>query len=148
MAACGRDVAAAVRGLDVAVNAVVGHSFGGKVAVELLKSRLLPRQPALGVVLDSALGTWDALADADKESAARILLEVRTLGTQNITRRGVAEHFESLGFSKALQSWASSAIRAQNGKNYEWTFDHETVGDLLRSCVGWALVLSGDLALA
>ena len=108
---CAVDVASAVRSMGHSVDAVVGHSFGGKVCVETLCSGRLPHEPAaLGVVLDTYLGVWDALGDSDRDAVAKILTSMRSI-RDSLSRDLVVAHFKSAGFSPQMQNWASSVVR-------------------------------------
>jgi pimeloyl-ACP methyl ester carboxylesterase len=98
--AAARDVAETAAGLGRPLTQVVGHSFGGKVALELIE--LVPTLQRV-VTLDSAPGP--RLDARGSEATVRVLgLLARLLGPWK-TREAFVAEVEGLGESRTMAGW-------------------------------------------
>lgn len=128
LAACAGDVLGLLGG-PAPVSVVLGHSFGGKVALEV--ARELERQPgALRQVwvLDASPGA----RDADQGSEIRRVVQAVEQVPVPLERRAeVVPLLRNLGLSDGLASWMTTNLE-RRGDVYEWTFDLERIRTLLR----------------
>ncbi len=106
-----------VRELGVAVDAVIGHSFGGKVAFEV-GSRLEGVQQVW--LLDSTPGVdedWKNRAGVGDVLGALAKVRVPTA-----ERGDVARQLRELGFSQRLADWMTTNL-SRSDAGYGWIFD-------------------------
>jgi pimeloyl-ACP methyl ester carboxylesterase len=115
---------AAALGLPLA--AVVGHSFGGKVALALRGQLPL----AQTWVLDSTPGARAEPKD-DPDSAQHVLDTLRTLPAAFAERAAFASAITSRGFSRALADWLAMNLEPSDGGGYRLRLDLDAVGALL-----------------
>lgn len=109
LSAAARDLVALEQSLGLPVDGVMGHSFGGKVALALLAERARPL--SLAVVLDSSPG-------ASPESARRgNLLEILdflgSLPWPLPSREAFIEATERAGNSRPFSEWLAMNVRSQ-----------------------------------
>ncbi|CAN6439174.1 unnamed protein product [Victoria cruziana] len=107
---------------------VIGHSMGGKVALEFLascargdygESVVLPKQLW---VLDSVPHELNSVND-DLE-VEKVLRTLQSLSTPLPSRRWLVEHMIKQGFSKALSEWVGSNLKIDStGKQMTWAFN-------------------------
>ena len=144
VASCAEDLVRLEQHLGCTVHAVIGHSFGGKVALEwAMKSR---SQSATVIVLDSPAGGTSARVqsslargsdsaggplDTDTSAVERVIKAVRMVPMPVTDRRDVADFLHTRGFSVGLASWMTSNLRRE-GKTLVWSFDLEGVIELLQ----------------
>ncbi len=123
--ACAADVVALADAVG-APDAVIGHSFGGKVAlVHAREHRPAPRDVW---VLDAAPGPrTGAAAIGDVE---RVIQAVRLLPVPAPDRNAVKAHFADLGFSPMLAGWMTTNVRPGDG-GLVWRFDLDAVEQML-----------------
>ena len=100
VAAAARDVVETARGLEQPLVAVVGHSFGGKVALSLVE--LLPTIERV-VTLDSAPGL--RLDARGSEATMRVLRVLDSLRGPWKTREAFNAEVEAKGESRSMASW-------------------------------------------
>lgn len=108
--AAARDVMETARGLEQPLAAVVGHSFGGKVALSLVE--LLPTIERI-VTLDSAPGL--RLDARGSEATMRVLQLLEELRGPWKTRAAFNAEVEAKGESRSMASWLAM--------NLEWESD-------------------------
>lgn len=109
IAACVDDVVAAVSSRGRAVDAVVGHSFGGKVALAIAAA-----QPAKAcVALDAPPGARPGfLVDGGRgEDVARVLATVRAVPTPIASRKALVEQLRGAGLSDGVAQWMTTNLR-------------------------------------
>ncbi|HEY8548854.1 MAG TPA: alpha/beta hydrolase [Vicinamibacterales bacterium] len=129
---------------DAALRAVLGHSFGGKVALALA-------MPLAGML--DQIWIVDSTPDVRTPDGAawRMLKAVRRLPSRFASRAEAIAGLVGQGFSEGVASWmASNLTHTPNG--YEWTLDFDVMEALLRDFFTtdlWAIVESppGDLVL-
>jgi pimeloyl-ACP methyl ester carboxylesterase len=110
---------------ELSLAAVVGHSFGGKVALAL-RGQL---EVAQTWVLDATPGAR-AEPKADPDSAQHVLEALRTLPPAFPDRAAFVAAMTSLGFSRALADWLAMNLEPSDGQ-YRLRLDLDAVGALL-----------------
>ena len=158
-AAAAADVASLALRLGTRIDAVVGHSLGGKIALQMLQSQVL--WPAFAspsamraravlpptverhvevVLLDTVPGTWDQEAnDTDPDSILRIMDFLNSHPLPVLDRRVLVKALAEAGFSDSVQQWLSANLRPlprdevpMGAKRaYTWKFDPKTAKALL-----------------
>ncbi len=116
--ACAEDLARLAEALGQAPSAVVGHSFGGKVAL-----RYAARAPSgLSSVwcLDSPPGLWRRETGGDE--IARVFAAIRGLPMPAVSRVAVSDHFTAHGFGRSVSGWMTTNVR-RTKDGVEWRFD-------------------------
>ena len=107
------------------VRAVLGHSFGGKVALELMKLRPVEHL----FVVDSLPA---ARPDPDGDTGTmRVLKALDTMPASFVDRDAFQTYVQRLGFTKELGAWLSQNLDAVNGGGYELGLDLSRVRTLL-----------------
>jgi esterase len=128
LAACAADLVALGQALGKDPDLIIGHSFGGKVALEYA------RQGAPGLVqawvLDSIPGPLPAAAAEDSE-IARVIAAVRRVPVPAPSRRAVVEHLmRESGMSSGLSEWMATNLKRE-GQDYSWLFDIDAIEELM-----------------
>lgn len=115
---------------------VVGHSMGGKVALDFTEScsrgdygesAALPKQLW---VLDSVPG--EVKIDNSDGEVERVLQTLASLPSSLPSRKWVVDHMVSLGFSKSLSDWIGSNLKKDN-EHVTWAFDLQAATDMFNS---------------
>jgi len=114
--------------LGVVADAVAGHSFGGKVAMEYL--RLEPRGLERVMILDCPLSAVPH-EERGTSQVARVIEAVAAIPVPVQRRSEVAEILRNRGFSRSLAGWMSTNLRDADG-GWTWSFDPEGVRALLQ----------------
>ncbi len=131
LTACADDVAALMTALGLTETVVVGHSFGGKVMLELARRRLPGLRAAW--VLDAPPGIRDIGNGTGLEEIDRVLTEVRAVPLPIATRKDLVTHLTARGLSERLAQWMTTNLRPAPGGGLEWKFALETIPELLTS---------------
>lgn len=124
--ACARDVARLTDTLGAAPRAVIGHSFGGKVALRY--AALFPVDLKAVWSLDSPPGLWRR--DADGGEIGRLMATIRALPMPTASRKVVNAHFLASGFGRDVAGWMSTSVRRVEG-GVRWRFDLDVVEALM-----------------
>lgn len=122
--AAAADVDRLVEALDVHAAAVLGHSFGGKVALAYTGRHATELRQAW--VIDSTLAVREPSG-----SAWRIIEIVRSLPDRFGSRDELARALESHGYARALGSWLAMNLE-RDGDGFRWRLDWEGVEEMLR----------------
>ncbi|KAJ1703164.1 hypothetical protein LUZ63_002943 [Rhynchospora breviuscula] len=132
-----KDVANLVKSQNWAwPDVVIGHSMGGKVALDFTnscahgdygQSAVLPKQLW---VLDSVPG--DVNSDDGSDEVEKVLHTLKSLPSPLTSRKWVVDHMLSLGFSKALSEWIGSNLK-KSGETVKWSFDLDAAIDMFTS---------------
>jgi pimeloyl-ACP methyl ester carboxylesterase len=131
LAACAGDLAALAEALGAAPRVVIGHSFGGKVALEY--GRQGARDLEQIWVLDSLPGARDELEDTE---IARVIRAVRAVPMPAASRRHVVEHLmQESGLSGGLAEWMATNLKRVDD-HYEWVFELDAIEELMRDYFG------------
>ncbi len=124
--ACAGDVGALAAALDLPVRAVLGHSFGGKVALAYLARAARAPSPLRQVWVVDA----DPSAGTPEGSAWAMLRAVRALPPVFRTREECAAAIERSGFDRRTAEWMTANLdRTQDG--YRWRLDFAALEALL-----------------
>jgi esterase len=124
--ACAEDLVALGRALGAEPEVVIGHSFGGKVAVEYARQGSPQLQQVW--VLDAVMG---AQPEHETGEIAAVMRAVRSVPMPAQSRRDVVAHLhERVGLSKGLSEWMTTNLR-RAGERYEWTFDLDAIAELM-----------------
>lgn len=124
--ACAADLAALAATLGVAPEAIVGHSFGGKVALAYARDHGEALRTAW--VLDAVPGPVD-LEDGEVD---RVVAALRAIPMPVARRNDVHEALRARGFSEAISSWMTTNL-APAPAGYEWRFDLDAIAEMLAS---------------
>jgi pimeloyl-ACP methyl ester carboxylesterase len=128
IAACARDLAALAVHLGGAPEVLIGHSFGGKVAIEYARQRQAESDPLRQVwVLDSVPGTQSG----GQSEISEVIRAVRSVPVPAQSRRDVVARLVAEGLSSGLAEWMATNLKRQ-GESYVWTFDLDAIEELLR----------------
>lgn len=123
LAAAAEDVHELARALGVHTDAILGHSFGGKVALEY--ARRFPGDVDQLWIVDS---TPEARAPGG--SAVRMLESVRRHPGPFATRGELVSALEGEGWASGVAQWMSSNLTPTEG-GYRWALDFEAMRSLL-----------------
>lgn len=124
--ACARDLAALATELGQSPDLVIGHSFGGKVAM------------AYGREMPAGLrGVWvlDAIPSAPGQlppdhEVARVIRALQTFQEPFDRRESVRDALVGMGFSDMLAGWMTTNLRRSEA-GFVWRFDLDAVLELL-----------------
>jgi pimeloyl-ACP methyl ester carboxylesterase len=131
VAACAEDVLALTAGLGITPSTILGHSFGGKVALataQLAESRGLPIE---GVwVLDAPPGRPEVSLAVNSE-VVQVVLALRGLPDRFERREELVTVLTAQGFSLSLAQWMTTNLRS-TGDGLRWRFDLDVISALLQ----------------
>ncbi|MGM0574385.1 MAG: alpha/beta fold hydrolase [Myxococcota bacterium] len=126
--ACADDLARLADDLGVTPEVVIGHSYGGKVA--LAYARAYPDDLRNAWVLDSPVSARER--DPGTSEIAHVLRELRDVPQPLEDREDVVGILTDKGFSKTLARWMTTNLRrADEGEGYVWRFDLDGVEEML-----------------
>lgn len=129
------DVVALARALALPVGAVLGHSFGGKVA--LVYAREAPDGLRQAWVMDST-----PAARAPDGSAWEMLEAVRRLPERFGARQEAVDGLVAQGYPEGLAQWMAINLEPHDG-GYRWRLDFAAMEEMLRDFFRnelWSLV--------
>jgi len=121
---CAGDLAALDGVLDAPVRAVLGHSFGGKVALTYLAHR--PSGLRQVWVVDA-----DPSAGAPQGAAWEMLRAVRALPAVFRRREDLVVELERAGMDRRIGEWMATNLEPADG-GYRWRLDFAALEALLR----------------
>lgn len=125
--ACARDLAALAGALGAEPDVLIGHSFGGKVALEFARQELSGKLQQVWV-LDSLPGVH---LTPDDSEITRVIAAVRAVPMPAPTRRAVTEHLtRESGLSSGLAEWMGTNLKRE-GDQYTWLFDVDAIEALM-----------------
>lgn len=140
LTACANDLIRLEAALDRPFDLVIGHSFGGKVALEW--GQLSSHRLVSTFVLDSPPGATstrvrNSLAsdtggrlDTDTSAVERVISVIGDVPMPVSDRRDVSQFLEQQGFSRGLAAWMTTNVRRE-GSALHWAFDLDGVVALL-----------------
>ncbi|KAL0456300.1 UNVERIFIED_CONTAM: protein ABHD11 [Sesamum latifolium] len=138
VASAALDVLKLLGQLKLTPRVVVGHSFGGKVALSMVDQVAKPlARPVRVWVLDSTPGKVRAGADGD-DHPAELISFLSTLPKEVSSKRDVMDALVQDGFSKDVAQWVVTNLR-QNGdngassSNFSWVFDLKGIAEMYQS---------------
>lgn len=128
LAACAADLVALARSLGAEPEVLIGHSFGGKVALEFARQGLAANLQQVWV-LDSLPGVH--LTPEDSE-ITRVIAAVRAVPVPAESRRAVTLHLtRESGLSSGLAEWMATNLKRE-GERYTWLFDVDAIETLMQ----------------
>ena len=122
VAACADDLARLASQLGAPPELIIGHSFGGKVALAYARDH----GPARTWVLDAVPGLSAPVA-GEVEGVLRAL---RAVPVPVPRRDAVAHALKAGGFSEAIAQWMTTNLRPE-GEGYLWRFDLDAIEEML-----------------
>ena len=131
VAACAEDVLALMETLGITPSTILGHSFGGKVALaaaQLAESRGRPVERVW--VLDAPPGLPDVSLAVSSE-VAQVVLALRGLPDRYERREELVTLLTAQGFSLSLAQWMTTNLRS-TGDGLRWRFDLDVISALLQ----------------
>lgn len=128
LAAAAGDVDALVERLDLHAAAVLGHSFGGKVALEYTGRHASELRQTW--VIDSTLEVKEPSG-----SAWRVIEVVRSLPPRFSSRDVLVDAMERHGYARAMGSWLAMNLE-RDGDGFRWRLDWDAVEEMLRDYFG------------
>lgn len=123
VAACAADLTRLARHLGQRPEAVIGHSFGGKVALTWARAHGAGLKAAWS--LDSPPGV-----QAIDGEVRHVIETARALKTPLTDRQAVVQHFERAGLSTGIGRWMTTNLRRGDG-GFVWRFDLDVIDALL-----------------
>ncbi len=130
VAACAADLRALASALGVSVEVVIGHSFGGKVALAFAANNpsvtsawFLDTPPGPAAITTSE-GT-------SNDEIANVFTVIESLPEPLPSRPEVAAAFRARGLSDMLAQWMTTNVRGDAERGYRWKFDLPTVRALV-----------------
>lgn len=127
--ACARDVGALAAHLGEEPSVVVGHSFGGKVALVYAREQASELREVW--VLDAPPGQRTADAKGDVES---VFARVGDVPLPIAGRAELVEDLRSRDLSLPLAKWMTTNLRpADDGNGFVWRFDLAAATEMLQA---------------
>ena len=123
--ACAADLTGVEAHLDAPIDAVLGHSFGGKVA--LVHARRAGSVPRQYWIIDSSPGTGRPAG-----GAWRMLGVLRRHPGPFGSRREAAAAVEAEGYSPLVAVWMASNVRHDGVEGWVWRLDPDEMEGYLR----------------
>jgi pimeloyl-ACP methyl ester carboxylesterase len=135
LAACAADLKAFAHAIGHEPEVVIGHSFGGKVAIEYARQWQAEADGRGSSeleqvwVLDAVPGAQGA---TDTNEISRVVSAVRSVPVPAASRREVVQHLtEQSGLSSGLAEWMATNLKRE-GEAYTWVFDLDAIEELMR----------------
>jgi pimeloyl-ACP methyl ester carboxylesterase len=124
--ACAADLEALADDTGLFPAAVLGHSFGGKVALSYLaRAATGDEAPRQVWVMDSTPSAREAVGDAK-----RMLGAVRSFPARFFSRAAAVDDLKQAGFPDRVASWMSANL-ARSEEGYVWKLDFDALELLL-----------------
>ncbi|XP_023759325.1 uncharacterized protein LOC111907751 isoform X2 [Lactuca sativa] len=124
--------------LRVIPRVIIGHSFGGKVALSMVEQAAKPlARPVRVWVLDATPGKVRAGRDGD-DHPAELITFLSALPNQVTSKREVISGLVREGFSNDVAQWVVTNLRKTNPSDssstaYSWTFDLDGIAQMYQS---------------
>ena len=152
LAHCATDLHALCAHAQLEPDVVVGHSFGGKVALtfaaapppSLREAWILDAPPGARPLLDA--GAPDT---GGREEIARVIEAIEAMPLPIVGRRELVDAMVARGLAPAIAAWMTTNLRATDG-GFAWRFDLDGCRELLASFArtdAWPVV-EGESAIA
>jgi pimeloyl-ACP methyl ester carboxylesterase len=125
--AAAADVTEFARNAPWPITAIVGHSFGGKVALEAARIADLPSLEHV-VLIDSAPGARSPGAEAD--SAIEVIDTLESLPSQFASRTAFVDALIEKGKSRQLAQWLAGSLQT-TGDYFQFTLDLREIRTLI-----------------
>ncbi|XP_077231602.1 alpha/beta-Hydrolases superfamily protein isoform X2 [Tasmannia lanceolata] len=138
VASAALDVLKLVAQLRVTPRVLLGHSFGGKVALSMVEqaAKPLPR-PVRVWVLDATPGKVRPGGDGE-DHPAELIAFLSTMPKQVSSKREVVDALVREGFSKDVAQWVVTNLRqsgppGSSSANFSWVFDLKGIAEMYKS---------------
>lgn len=141
LAACAADLVAVGDAVGSAPETVVGHSFGGKVALVYARDHGAALRRLW--ILDSPPGAAPAAAP-DETEAGRVLATLRAVPGPVAKRSDAIDALIERGVAKGIAQWLATNLVARDS-GYEWIFDPDRLAEMLADywkVDGWGFLAS------
>lgn len=125
LGACAADVARLADSLDASDLVLLGHSFGGKVALVAVRDELLPRLRQAWIVESTPE------SGGEGGDAAAMLAALRALPPVFTDRHAAVSALEGRGFARGVAEWMATNLEPRSG-GLGWRLDLDGIGSLLR----------------
>ena len=111
MASAAADIHALLRHLRVIPRALIGHSFGAKVALSMIE-QAIPLPWSIQVwVLDTAPGPLPEGGFSEGDSPADLIAYLRQLQMPLPSRDSLVHSLRNAGFTDGVSQWAATNLR-------------------------------------
>lgn len=135
VASAALDVLKLLGHLRVTPRVIIGHSFGGKVALSMVEqaAKPLPR-PVRVWSLDATPGKVRAGKDGE-DHPAELITFLRALPNEVVSKREVINALVREGFSNDVAQWVVTNLRKSDSSSsgYYWTFDLDGIAQMYQS---------------
>jgi len=142
VAACAADLARLASSLGVEVDLILGHSFGGKVALQFAEhcspatraAWFLDTPPGPTLIGDGSSASGAIAPSAGVASAdeiANVFEVIESIPDPLPGRQEVAAAIRARGLSDMIAQWMTTNIRGSSESGYHWKFDLPTVRALV-----------------
>lgn len=128
VAACAADLNRLARHIGHRPEAIIGHSFGGKVALTYAREHGARLKAAWS--LDSPPGI-----QAIDGEVGHVIETARALPTPAADRKAVVAHFTAAGLSEGIGRWMTTNLR-RTADGFVWRFDLDVIDALLADYAG------------
>ncbi|KAJ0972215.1 hypothetical protein J5N97_020174 [Dioscorea zingiberensis] len=138
VASAARDVLKLVAQLRVTPRVLVGHSFGGKVALSMVDQAAKPlARPVKVWVLDASPGNVHSGGDGEDRPGELIDFLGRT-PKEVSSKKEVVESLVQAGFSTDVAKWVVTNLRpvrsqGSSSSEFSWIFDLEGIAEMYKS---------------
>lgn len=136
VASAALDVLKLVAQLRVTPRVLVGHSFGGKVALSMVEQAAKPlARPVRVWALDATPGKVRPGGDGE-DHPGELIDFLSKMPKQVSSKREVVEALVREGFSKDVAQWVATNLRrsgSPDSSSFSWVFDLEGIADMYKS---------------
>ncbi|KAG9136721.1 hypothetical protein Leryth_004496 [Lithospermum erythrorhizon] len=136
VASAALDVLKLVGRLRLTPRVLVGHSFGGKVALSMVEQAAKPlARPVRVWSLDATPGKVRAGADGD-DHPAELISFLSTLPNEVSSKREVVDALVQEGFSKDVAQWVATNLKptgVPGSPSFSWMFDLQGISEMYQS---------------
>lgn len=138
VASAALDILTLLGQLRLTPRVVVGHSFGGKVALSMLDQTPKPlARPVRVWVLDATPGKVRAGGDGD-DRPFELISFLRTLPKEVASKKDLVDSLVREGFSKDVAQWVVTNLRqsstsGSSPSSFSWVFDLNGIAEMYES---------------
>ncbi|KAJ3708265.1 hypothetical protein LUZ61_011970 [Rhynchospora tenuis] len=127
------DVLKLVGQLRLTPRVLVGHSFGGKVALSMVEQAAKPlARPVRVWVLDATPGKVRAGGDGE-DHPGELISFLRNMPDQVPSKQEVVDSLVHQGFSLEVARWVVTNMRRNAQQSFSWIFDLNGIADMYDS---------------